>query len=97
MRKPSSFHLSITVLFCYRSPPRYLALDEIYHPFGLHSQTTRLLENVDTYWHVAEVMYGTLTLYEVPFSEAFYLEQRTREGVSLNYNSGDPETSRFQV
>jgi len=35
-------HLSLAVLVRYRARVKYLALDEVYHPLALSSQTARL-------------------------------------------------------
>jgi len=59
--------------------PRYLALDEVYHPLGLNSQTTRLVERRMTCRTGAGDAYGVLTLYDVPFEVTWSL---VRDGPS---------------
>ena len=62
--------------------------------FELHSQTTRLLEDVSQSTG-SRVKYGILTLYDALFQGTW--TRSSTENTSLDYNSDSPKDARFQI
>jgi len=64
----SAFHLSLTVLVCYRCLTEYLALDENYHPYSVWTlDQTYSRKPLRTRTNL--ILDGSFTLYAAPFQK----------------------------